>query len=140
MSSSRFFKLVVPTMGAEIPSFCMLHAAATWAIVTPRFLAISSTLDRNNVNEQRRSVRQGTHLSMIAFEPAPLYVLTHGSSWLRFVCGSVPAGRQSVPRARGDQGIAPTPNICQSTLVAAEHQKKHACLQCRYHLALFLAI
>jgi hypothetical protein len=41
-NSSRFFRLVVPTTGAV--TLVKVHAVAIWAIDTPRFFAISSTL------------------------------------------------------------------------------------------------
>ena len=37
-------RLVVPTIGAETPGFAMHHASAICAMLTPFFLAISSTL------------------------------------------------------------------------------------------------
>ena len=40
----RLSRLVVPTIGAETPSLERIQARATWAMVIPFALAISSTL------------------------------------------------------------------------------------------------
>ena len=82
-------------------------------------------------------------MSTIAFVPAPLYVLTHGSSWLRLVWASVPNGRQSTPRARGDHGMAPTPNSYSHTPVSSSngmYEDGGDHLQSGEHLTLLLAV
>lgn len=42
--SSRFFRLVVPMIGADTPGFARIQAVAICAILTPFFLDSSSTL------------------------------------------------------------------------------------------------
>lgn len=42
--SSRFFRLVVPMMGADTPGFARIQAVAICAMLTPFFLDSSSTL------------------------------------------------------------------------------------------------
>lgn len=56
MISSRFFKFVDPTMGAETPSLESIQAIETWAMLTLFFFASSSTLYEDESTLQQREV------------------------------------------------------------------------------------
>jgi len=75
--SSKFFRDVVPTIGADTKSLDKVHARAIWAMDTPRFLAISSTLKFTRGEIMYMSVSQGTNLLLIFTEDSPLTILTH---------------------------------------------------------------
>lgn len=67
---------------------------------------------------------------------------THQSVSARKLCFS--SGRVSRPRARGDQGMLPTPNIyymtSSSEMVTADRRARPTNLECREHFALLLTI
>lgn len=59
INSTKFFILVVPTIGAVTPSFERDHIIATWAIDKPFLIARSSTLSKYVRNIESLNVRWG---------------------------------------------------------------------------------
>ena len=91
IKSAKFSNDVVPTIGAVTPGRFMIHASASCAMLHPFFPASSST--------------RFTIASALACDL--LYCPMNRSTSPRFVC--CVSGRVRRPRARGDQGMDPTP-------------------------------
>ena len=117
----------------DVPSFERLHAIEICAMLTPFFFASSSTLrvgTRISIRTHRillhaplDDLRGARVVHIRLHEPTSSYSVsslkaqtggqvegaTYWSTWLRFVWSE--SGRVRTPRATGDHGIEPTPNI-----------------------------
>ena len=121
--------MVEPTIGADTPSFDSIHATATCAMLLPLRLAISSTLHvqdevsdcsayHDTLSDTPRYDIGGRFTLIPSEHPEQkLNVARRKRSEMAYL--SAPARFDSVlgervrsPRARGDHGVAPTPNIC----------------------------
>ncbi len=117
----------MPTMGAV--TFAIVHASAICAIFASFFFASSSTLFSAPVSISDATARQA-HAPVDDLDVRLALVLADESAWVRVrsracvekgVAGAYRStsprledaltGRVSRPRARGDHGIEPTPNI-----------------------------
>jgi hypothetical protein len=85
--------------------------------------------------------RHSDHMGMSYLQPSSLSEWTYTSELERAVSACFSSGRVSAPRARGDQGIAPTPKCCRiSVRIHCNYFEINPCLQRRKHLTLFLPI
>ena len=138
-----------------------VHARDTCAMVTPFFMASSSTLpapDNQHHTDKRSRQRNAPFHDVSSARPVPMSLPdaegspplahvrfatrnTHTSVSLRFVCTD--RGRVSIPPPSGDHGMALTPNICQQDQGSRQFSRATGDdihLQGREHLSLLLTI